>query len=183
MGPYTAVRQIKHGRFVLRACQRLKRGFPRAGFGPSSSAVRASPFPTAPKASDLDFLPHGRLEISTSKTSFQRSGLQRNSFRLLRRLLTSPPRSRALRPAQSGVRTRRRSPEVSSTAFPARPPDLPPQPLMTTDFTIRCSLVRLGRPRYPVLVHRAAVLLHTSFRPRLARRPCASLTLRRRQAG
>src|SRR5215475_16004325 len=35
--------------------------------------------------------------------SFQRSGLQRNSFRLLRRLLTSPPRSRALRPAQSGV--------------------------------------------------------------------------------
>jgi hypothetical protein len=39
---------------------------PRAGFGPSSSAVRASPFPAAPKASDLDFLPHGQLEISTS---------------------------------------------------------------------------------------------------------------------
>ncbi len=32
---------------------------------------------------------------------FQRSGLQRNSFRLLCRLLTSPPRSRALRLAQS----------------------------------------------------------------------------------
>jgi hypothetical protein len=37
-----------------------------------ASALRAapsgaSPFPTAPKASDLDFLPHGRLEISTSK--------------------------------------------------------------------------------------------------------------------
>ncbi len=42
-------------------------GLPRAGFGPSSSAVRASPFPTAPKASDLGFLPHGQLEISTSK--------------------------------------------------------------------------------------------------------------------
>ncbi|MBA2402233.1 MAG: hypothetical protein H0V72_26775 [Bradyrhizobium sp.] len=34
---------------------------------PSSSAVRVSPFPAAPKASDLDFLPHGQLEISTSK--------------------------------------------------------------------------------------------------------------------
>jgi hypothetical protein len=41
-------------------------------------------------------------------------------------LLTSPSRSWALRPAQSGVaRTRQRSPEVRSTAFPARPPDLP----------------------------------------------------------
>src|ERR1700758_327645 len=28
-----------------------------------------------------------------------------------------------------------------------------------------------GRPRYPVLVHRAAVLLHASFRPRLATTP------------
>jgi DNA-binding HxlR family transcriptional regulator len=66
-GPYTAVRQIEHGRFILRPCQRLNRGFPRTGFGPSSSAVRASPFPAAPKASDLGFLPHGRFEISTSK--------------------------------------------------------------------------------------------------------------------
>src|SRR5205823_1136304 len=32
------------------------------------------------------------------------------------------------------------------------------------------------RPRYPVLVHRAAALLRASFRPRLARTPCASLT-------
>jgi len=42
---------------------------------------------------------------------------------------------------------------------------------MTTDFAITCSLVRLGRPRYPVFVHRAAVLLHTSFRPHLAATP------------
>ena len=68
-------------------------------------------------------------------------------------------------------RTRRRSPEVRSTAFPARPPDLPPQPLMTVDFVITCSLVRLGRPRYPVFVHRAAGLLHASFRPHLAATP------------
>src|SRR5436190_14032455 len=51
------------------------------------------------------------------------------------------------------------TPEVRSTAFPARPPDLPPRSLMTVDFAITCSLVRPGRPRYPVLVHRAAALL------------------------
>jgi hypothetical protein len=67
--------------------------------------------------------------------------------------------------------TQRRPPEVRSAAFTARPPDLPPRPLMTVDFAISCSLVRSGRPRYPVLVHRAAVLLHASFRPRLATTP------------
>ena len=67
--------------------------------------------------------------------------------------------------------TQRRSPEVRSTAFPARPPDLPPRSLMTVDFAITCSLVRPGRPRYPVLVHRAAALLRASFRLRLATTP------------
>jgi hypothetical protein len=67
--------------------------------------------------------------------------------------------------------TQRRSPEVRPTAFTARPPDLPPRSLMTMDFAIICSLVRPGRPRYPVLVHRAAVLLHASFRRRLATTP------------
>src|ERR1043166_352828 len=67
--------------------------------------------------------------------------------------------------------TQRRPPEVRPTAFTARPPDLPPRPLMTVDFAISCSLVRPGRPRYPVFVHRAAVLLHASFRPRLATTP------------
>src|SRR5213079_1352026 len=67
--------------------------------------------------------------------------------------------------------TQRRSPEVRSTACPARPPDLPPRSLMTVDFAITCSLVRPGRPRYPVLVHRAAALLRASFRLRLATTP------------
>src|SRR6202007_3450960 len=56
-------------------------------------------------------------------------------------------------------------------AFPARPPDLPPRSLMVGDLAIIRSLVRPGRPRYPVFVHRAAVLLHSSFRPRLATTP------------
>src|SRR5262249_54544802 len=46
-----------------------------------------------------------------------------------------------------------------------------PGPLMTVDFAINGSLVRPGRPRYPVLVHRAAALLHASFRRHLAMTP------------
>src|SRR5262249_5525439 len=67
--------------------------------------------------------------------------------------------------------TRRRPPEVRSTAFTARPPDLPPRSLMTSDFAIMRSLVRPGRPLYPVLVHRVAALLHASFGPHLAATP------------
>jgi hypothetical protein len=67
--------------------------------------------------------------------------------------------------------TQRRPPEVRPTAFAARPPDLPPRPLMTPDFAITCSLVRSGRPLYPVLVHRAAALLRAFFRPHLATAP------------
>jgi hypothetical protein len=66
--------------------------------------------------------------------------------------------------------TQRRPPEVRSIAFTARPPNLPPRSLMTVDFAISCSLVRTGRPRY-VFVHRAAALLHASFRPHLAMTP------------
>src|SRR5262245_53025132 len=42
---------------------------------------------------------------------------------------------------------------------------------MAVDFAIIRSLVRPGRPRYPVLVHQVAALLHASFRPRLAATP------------
>jgi hypothetical protein len=42
---------------------------------------------------------------------------------------------------------------------------------MAVDFAIRGSLVRPGRPRDPVFVHRAAALLHASFRPHLAMTP------------
>jgi hypothetical protein len=64
-----------------------------------------------------------------------------------------------------------RSPEVSSTAFGAQPPDLPPVRLMDMSFAIMCPLAPHRRPRHPVLVHRLAPLLHASFRPRLATTP------------
>jgi hypothetical protein len=43
--------------------------------------------------------------------------------------------------------TRRRPPEVSSTAFTTHPSDLQPWPLMDMDFAISCPLVR---PRMPL---------------------------------
>ena len=73
--------------------------------------------------------------------------------------------------ADEPVWTPDRPPEVRSTAFAARLPDLPPRPLMAADFAIIRSLVRPGRPRYPVLIHQTAALLHASFRPRLATTP------------
>jgi hypothetical protein len=60
---------------------------------------------------------------------------------------------------------------ISSTAFYARPPDLPPVPLMDMGFAITCSLARHRRPYHPVLVHRPAYLFHASFRPHLAVTP------------
>src|SRR4029079_18207488 len=77
----------------------------------------------------------------------------------------------ASRRPQSHCQTQRRPPEVRPTAFAARPPDLPPRPLMVVDFAVISSLVRPGRPLYPVLVHRAATLLHAFFRPHLATTP------------
>ena len=67
--------------------------------------------------------------------------------------------------------THSRSPVISSTAFHAQPPDLPPVSLMDTGFAIIGSLARHRRPHHPVLVHRLACLLHASFRPHLAVTP------------
>jgi len=63
------------------------------------------------------------------------------------------------------------SPEVSSTAFDAQPPDLPPVCLVELGFAVTCQLAPHRRPHHPVLVHRLAPLIHASFRPRLATTP------------
>ena len=63
------------------------------------------------------------------------------------------------------------SPEVSSTAFNAQPPDLPPVCLVDAGFAVPCQLAPHRRPHHPVLVHRLAPLIHASFRPRLATTP------------
>ena len=96
----------------------------------------------------------------------------RRQHDLLCPLLTSAPRSGGLSaPSVPSPATRRRSPEVSSTAFAAHPPDLQLQAL--DGYGLRGTLP--ARPTraasYPVSVRRVAALLHASFRPRLAATP------------
>ena len=79
--------------------------------------------------------------------------------------------------------THSRSPVISSTAFHARLPDLPPVPLMDMGFPIVCSLARHRRPLHPVLVHQPACLLHASFGPHLAMTPLRFATLHLHQVG
>ena len=138
---------------------------------PLSDAVRASPFPIAPKARYLEF---GRLTDSRSPHLCVLPAF-RPSAKRVPPTMPSADFCTAVRPPYDDLslvaETQCRSPEVRPTAFTARPPDLPPRSLMTVDFAITCSLVRPGRPRYPVLVHRAAALLHASFRPHLAMTP------------
>jgi hypothetical protein len=138
---------------------------------PSSNAVRASPFPAASKARCLEF---DRM-VDTRSPHPSILPAFRPSAKLVPPTMPSADFCVAVRSPGDNLslvaETQHRSPEVRPTAFAARPPDLPPRPLMVVDFAITCSLVRPGRPRYPVLVHRTATLLHAFFRPHLAMTP------------
>ena len=79
--------------------------------------------------------------------------------------------------------TCRRSPEVSSTAFDAQPPDLPPVPLMDMGFAVICPLARHRRPHIRFLFIGSRVCSTLLSDPASRRRPCASLTLRLHQVG
>ena len=85
-----------------------------------------------------------RLSLSVRSTFRLRSAsLASPALCLLCPLLTSAPRSASL--ATCSVRTsgqRCRSPEVSSTAFPTHPPDLPSRLLMAMDFAVIRPLVQ-----------------------------------------
>src|SRR5882757_7175098 len=138
---------------------------------PSMPEPRASPVATVCKVISSSVFCRISRPRSPFYLPFRRSGLHR----------VAPPTTpsadfcTAVRPPCGDLspvaETQHRSPEVRSTAFAARPSDLPPRPLMAVDFAIGCSLVRPGRPRYPLLVYRTATLLHASFRPRLATTP------------
>jgi hypothetical protein len=133
---------------------------------PSHTTVRTGPYTAVRwiKRQEL-FCCRRSLDVSNRRASFDSSEQRQSGFHPC--AAVRPPCD-DLSP-ESG--TQRRPPEVRSTAFTARPPNLPPRSLMAVDFAISCSLVRPGRPRYPVLVHRAAALLHASFRPHLAMTP------------
>ena len=99
------------------------------------------------------------------------------TVRLLCPLLTSAARSgdHSLLSPDSG--TNGRSPEVSSTAFRAQPPDLQPVPLMDMDFAVICPLVRHRMPHIRFLFIGSRLCSTLLSDPASRRRPCASLTL------
>src|SRR6516165_5608327 len=69
------------------------------------------------------------------------------------------------------------SPEVSSIAFHAQPPDLPPVPLMDMGFVVVCRFARHRRPqiRFLSIGSRVCSALLSDLAWRLS--PCASLSL------
>ena len=159
-------------------------GVRRAGFGPLG--VGAPGFTLRHRLQgqlQLDVLPpgpHERCRPTDPCPSFGPSP----ASRLLCPLLTSAPRSRALRTRSvRDFRTRRRPPEVRPTALAASPPDLPSRPLMALDFAITRSLVRPGRPRIRFLFIGSRLCSTLPSDPASRRRPCASLILHRHQAG
>src|SRR6266851_7445036 len=117
---------------------------------PSMPALRASP--VAPACQVISSSVFCRIARPSSPfyLPFHRSGLQQ----------VAPPTTpsadfcAAVRPPHDDLSpdlgTQRRPPEVTSTAFTARPPNLPPRTLIVVDFAIGCSLVRPGRPHYPI---------------------------------
>src|SRR5437879_13045709 len=76
--------------------------------------------------------------------------------------------------------TNGRSPEVSSIAFHAQPPDLPPVSLMDMGFAIICPLARHRRPQIRFLYigsRLCSALLSGPASRRVLFHPCASLSL------
>jgi hypothetical protein len=183
-GPYPAVRWIERGRWFTPTPKAQTAQPAVSASVPSSNAVRASPFPVAPKASFLEF---GRLADTRSPHPCVLPAF-RPSARRASPTMPSADFCAAVRPPYGDLslvaETPRRSPEVRPTAFTARPPDLPPRPLMTVDFAITCPLVRPGRPHYIRFLSIGPRLCSTlPSDPASRRRPCASLILRRHQAG
>src|ERR1017187_8690819 len=70
-----------------------------------------------------------------------------------------------------------RSPEVSSTAFNAQPPNLQPALLMDVDFATICPLVQRRMPRIRFLSIGSRLCSTLLSDPASRRRPCASLSL------
>ncbi len=119
----------------------------RKRFDTSSSVLRASPISSVGKA---------RVNWSFSRLSLMSSAV----YLPLRTVQAFIPAGTTMPSADSSppvridhsilslaAKTDERSPEVSSTAFSARPPDLHPAPLMDMDFVKTSSLVRPGLPQ------------------------------------
>src|SRR5262245_61811877 len=160
--------------FHRRPCDRraFETGFRRAGFGRLGGGARGFTLRSGAQVQlPLILLPHGSREIAALLAS---STVQAFDGALPPTMPSADFCTAVGSPYDDlspVAAPRRRLPDVRQTAFTARPPDLPPRSLMTLDFAIACSLVRPGRPHYPVFVHRAAGLFHAFFRPHLTMTP------------
>ena len=76
-----------------------------------------------------------------------------------------------------------RSPEVSSTAFRAQPPNLQPATLMDMGFAVICLLARRRMPPIRFLFIGSRVCSALPSDPASRRCPCASLVLHLHQVG
>src|SRR5207249_11541621 len=137
---------------------------------PLPGSCRASPYPPLASSAEADWLAHDLYDLRVLLLTI--------TVQAFVRCRTTMPSAdfcygvKAPRGAFShDFATRSRSPEVSSTAFSAQPPNLQPASLMDMGFA--CQLPARPTPyaSYPVLVHRLALLLHASFRPRLTTTP------------
>jgi hypothetical protein len=136
---------------------------------PLPGSFRASPYPPLASSAEADWLAHDRHEF--------RRLLLTITVRAFIRYRTNMPSAdfcceiKAPCDAFSHESaTRNRSPEVSSTAFSAQPPDLQPVPLMDMDFAVTCPLVRHRMPLIRFL-YIGSRLCCASFRPHLAATP------------
>ena len=80
-------------------------------------------------------------------------------------------------------RTCGRPPVIRTTAFNAQPPNLPPAPSMVVGFAVSCQFARRRRPHIRFLFIGSRLCSTLPSDPTSRRRPCASLALRRHQAG
>ncbi len=184
--PYIRVRIRRFGGFSDRLTSRdfsqlvtSRRAFDcavrRKRFDTSSSALRASPISSVGKAR-VNWL-FSRLSLMSSAADSPLLTVQ--AFIPPGTTMPSADSSRPIGMDHSilslAAKTDERSPEVSSTAFSVRPPDLQPAPLMERDFANPCSLVRHGLPRIWFLSIGPRLCSTLPSDPASRRRPCASL--------
>ena len=165
----------------LTACQHFAR--PPAGRG---RRARYEPVADFPQRWLFPARESARNERIVVLLLLHRSGLHRGRPRLLCPLLTSTPRSPASLHAQSGRPDTTWTSRGKSNRLHRGPAGSTAPALDGRGLRCEEPARPAGSASYPVLVHRAAILLHAAFRPRLAgpgRHPCASLTLLHHQDG
>ncbi len=143
---------------------------------PLPGSFRASPYPPLASSAEADWLAHYRCEF--------RRLLPAITVRAFATHVATMPSAdfcceiKASCDAFSHVFvTRNRSPEVSSTAFPAQPPNLQPASLMDMGFAVIGQLARRRMPQIRFLYIGWQICSTLLSDPPSPERPCASLLL------